>query len=237
MASQKTSYTRIVCIISSASYCRNSCRTGLGKAFSESALFAEIVVDAGKYYAYSQYMVEESVFGGSSFRDRFIELFKVPRIRRASYGAALVMMAQQFSGMGIMSFYSSTVFSQAGSGTLATLMASWGFGLVNFIFAFPAIWTIDTFGRRNLLLLTFPNMAWCLIAGGFCFFIPGTSGARLPLIAFFVYLFTAFYSPGECRHRRAKYSSTAYHCSNKTPNRNWSGPKCLCSRMFPSFTP
>lgn len=26
-------------------------------------------------------------------------------------------------------------------------------------FAFPAIWTIDTFGRRNLLILFFPVMA------------------------------------------------------------------------------
>jgi hypothetical protein len=31
-------------------------------------------------------------------------------------------------------------------------------GLVNFVFAWPAIWTIDTFGRRTLLLFTFPQM-------------------------------------------------------------------------------
>lgn len=33
---------------------------------------------------------------------------------------------------------------------------------INFLFAFPAVYTIDTFGRRNLLLFTFPNMAWSL---------------------------------------------------------------------------
>lgn len=76
-------------------------------------------------------------------------------------------------------------------------MATFGFGLVNFVFAWPAVWTIDTFGRRGLLLFTFPNMFWTLLAGGFCFYIPQENKAHLGMIAFFVYLFAAFYSPGE----------------------------------------
>ncbi|KAL8746250.1 MAG: hypothetical protein Q9190_001706 [Brigantiaea leucoxantha] len=40
-------------------------------------------------------------------------------------------------------------------------------------------------------------MAWTLLAAGFCFLIPESSSARLGLITFFVYLFAAFYSPGE----------------------------------------
>jgi len=68
---------------------------------------------------------------------------------------------------------------------------------VNFVFAWPAVWTIDTFGRRGLLLFTFPNMCWTLLAAGFCFWIPESSSAHLGLIALFIYLFDAFYSPGE----------------------------------------
>lgn len=52
-------------------------------------------------------------------------------------------------------------------------------------------------GRRNLLLFTFPNMAWSLLAAGLCFLIQVDNGARVALIAFFVFLFAAFYSPGE----------------------------------------
>lgn len=150
-----------------------------------------------QYYAYNQFIVEQEVFGGSSFLTRVKELFTIPRIRRATTSGAIVMMAQQFSGINIMAFYSSTIFAQAGYTPRQCLLASFGFGLVNFSFAFPAIWTIDTFGRRFLLLATFPNMAWCLIAGGLCFLMPESNAARLPLIAFFVYLFTAFYSPGK----------------------------------------
>lgn len=39
-------------------------------------------------------------------------------------------------------------------------------------------------------------MAWCLVVAGCCFLIPTGVSARVPLIALFVYIFTAFYSPG-----------------------------------------
>ena len=59
---------------------------------------------------------------------------------------------------------------------------------------------MDTFGRRNMLLFTFPNMAWCLLAAGLCFLLDTDNSARVPLIAFFVYLFSAFYGPGKYHH-------------------------------------
>ena len=47
-----------------------------------------------------------------------------------------------------------------------------------------------------------PAVAWTLLAAGLCFLIPknadGTSGPnRVGPIAFFIFLFAAFYSPGE----------------------------------------
>ena len=96
-----------------------------------------------------------------------------------------------------MSFYSSTIFSDAGADLLHSLLGSFGFGLVNFAFAWPAIWTIDTFGRRGLLLFTFPNMAWTLLVAGMCYFIPSSSKAHLGLVTFWIYIYDAFYSPGE----------------------------------------
>lgn len=40
-------------------------------------------------------------------------------------------------------------------------------------------------------------MFWPLLAAGFCFYLDDDSGARLPLIALFIYIFDAFYSPGQ----------------------------------------
>jgi MFS family permease len=47
-----------------------------------------------------------------------------------------------------------------------------GTGITNFLFAIPAIYTIDTFGRRNLLLTTFPLMGICLLWCGLSFQLP-----------------------------------------------------------------
>lgn len=96
----------------------------------------------------------------------------------------------------VIAFYSSTIFADAGASNIGALLASFGFGMVNFLFAWPAIWTIDTFGRRGLALFTFPNMFWSLLAAGMCFYIPGDGSARIGAIALFIYIFDAFYSPG-----------------------------------------
>ncbi|KAI1775391.1 hypothetical protein F4818DRAFT_441488 [Hypoxylon cercidicola] len=148
------------------------------------------------YYAHRQVMEERSAFAGTTLGRRIWDLVSVPRLRRATLASAWIVISQQFSGINVMAFYSSTIFSNAGYGTLSTLLASFGYGLVMFVFAFPALYTMDTFGRRNLLLVTFPNMAWCLLAAGLCFLMSPDNPARVPLIAFFIYLFTALYGPG-----------------------------------------
>jgi MFS family permease len=67
-----------------------------------------------------------------------------------------------------------------------------GTGITNWLFAIPAIYTIDTFGRRNLLLTTFPLMGICLLWCGLSFYLPnnpdGTpTQGRLASIAAAIY--------------------------------------------------
>lgn len=154
------------------------------------------------YFIHAQLEAEHAMIAASAvatngnFFTRFVELFTIPRVRRATWASGIVMIGQQMCGINIIAFYSSTVFSNAGANVTESLLASWGFGLINFLFAWPAVWTIDTYGRRALLLATFPNMCWTLLAAGFCFWIPESSSAHLGLIAFFIYLFDIAYSPG-----------------------------------------
>ena len=152
------------------------------------------------FYAHSQIAEEHHAFAGDRLSIRIIQLFSIPRLRRATMASAVCVISQQFSGINIMSFYSSTIFSEAGYGTKPTLLASWGFGFTMFVFAFPAVYTMDTWGRRNLLMFTFPLMAACLAIAGCCFLIDRDNGARVPLIALFVYIFTALYGPGMSKH-------------------------------------
>lgn len=148
------------------------------------------------YYAHRQVIEEKNAFGGKTLAKRIWELFAVPRLRRATVASSWIVISQQFSGINAMAFYSSTLFQEAGYSVRDSLLASMGFGLVMFVFAFPAVYTLDTFGRRNMLLVTFPNMAWCLLASGFCFLMDEGNSARVPLLALFTYLFGVVYGPG-----------------------------------------
>jgi MFS family permease len=80
--------------------------------------------------------------------------------------------------------------------------------------ALPAVYTIDTFGRRNLLLVTFPLMSMFLLMTGFALYVPKyispwcladdwcnswipEGSGRLAVVALGIYLFDCVYSPGE----------------------------------------
>lgn len=135
--------------------------------------------------------------GKTKKNSKLRELFTVRRNRNAVIASELVMFMQQFCGVNVIAYYSSEVFIEAGIPVVNALAASLGFGIINFLFAIPAIYTIDTFGRRNLLLVTFPLMSLCLLFTGFSFWIPKDSTAHIACIALGIYLFGVVYSPGE----------------------------------------
>ncbi|KAI9758167.1 MAG: hypothetical protein M4579_003141 [Chaenotheca gracillima] len=171
----------------------------------------------------------------SNYITRFIELFTIPRVRRATLASFTVMIAQQMCGINIIAFYSSTIFTLSGFGDQQSLAASVGFGLVNFVFAWPAVWTIDTFGRRNLLLFTFPQMAWSLLAAGLSNLIPESSKAHLGCVAFFVFLFGAFYSPGE-GPVPFTYSAEVFPLSHREVGMAWAVATCFFWSSILSIT-
>lgn len=145
------------------------------------------------FYIHTLLQVEEEI---SRNRNLLKEMINIPRNRRATIGSFIVMFMQQFCGVNAIAYYSSTIFQQSGFSNVQALLSSFGFGCVNFLFAIPAIYTIDTFGRRNLLLTTFPLMAIFMFLTGFAFFIKDVQG-RVALVSVGIYLFGVCYSPGE----------------------------------------
>ncbi|KAI5475537.1 hypothetical protein MNV49_001198 [Pseudohyphozyma bogoriensis] len=171
--------------------------------------------------------IEKTIIKGDNYVSRFFELFTIPRVRRATLASGIVMLAQQMCGINIIAFYSSTIFSDAGYSSRQALYSSLGFGAVNFLFAFPALWTIDTYGRRTLLLFTFPQMAWSLFAAGAAFYIPEDKGTtRIGIISLFIYIFAAFYSPGE-GPVPFTYSAEVFPLAQREHGMAWAVSTCL----------
>ncbi|KAJ5101257.1 MFS myo-inositol transporter [Penicillium alfredii] len=144
------------------------------------------------YYIHSALTSEEKLREGKNL---LRELFTVPRNRRGLQSAFFVMFMQQFCGVNAIMYYSSSMFRNAGFDLRTALITSLGCGITNWLFAIPAVYTIDTFGRRNLLLVTFPLMALFHLLTGFSFWIENNV-AKTACVATFIYLFMIVYSPG-----------------------------------------
>lgn len=70
-------------------------------------------------------------------------------------------------------------------------------------------------------------MAWTLLAAGFCFLIPSDVGtARIGAIALFIFLFAAFYSPGE-GPVPFTYSAEVFPLAQREQGMAWAVATCL----------
>ncbi|KAF2175792.1 MFS sugar transporter [Zopfia rhizophila CBS 207.26] len=128
----------------------------------------------------------------------FKEIISVKRNRRALTASVITMFMQQFCGVNVTAYYSSSILVERAHFTdRNALLISMGFGIINFLFALPAVWTIDSFGRRNLLLSTFPFMAFFQILMVIAFTLKTGSVAQNALVILGMYLFGVAYSPGE----------------------------------------
>ncbi|GAA5905297.1 hypothetical protein JCM5296_001435 [Sporobolomyces johnsonii] len=147
------------------------------------------------YYTAKLLEVEEEIQANAK-RSRAMQLIAEPRNRRAMLASTIVMFGQQFCGVNAIAYYSSNIFINTGTSTTTALLGSFGYGLLNWTFALPAFFTIDTFGRRSLLLFTFPFLAITLVIAGCGFLIKSNPQAQLGVVTTGIYLFTCFYSPG-----------------------------------------
>lgn len=57
--------------------------------------------------------------------------------RRAAVASGILMFMQQFCGINVIAYYSSTIFSASGFSDTSAFAASLGFGVLNFVFAGP----------------------------------------------------------------------------------------------------
>lgn len=214
--------------------------------------FSNIQATRDTYYTCVGVELEHQANKSKNTFTRFLELFTVPRNRRATLATWVVMFGQQFCGgtgtsfpqiqlmhtnsltVNIIAYYSTTIFISADYSNTSALLASMGTGILNWVFAVPALFTIDKWGRRSLLLLTFPFLAITLMWTGMSFFIENTT-TRVAMVTTGMYLFEVFYSPGE-GPVPFTYSAEAFPIHVRDIGMSWATATTWCFNFIISFT-
>ncbi|XP_051839127.1 solute carrier family 2, facilitated glucose transporter member 2 [Antechinus flavipes] len=91
-----------------------------------------------------------------------IQLFTMASYRQPILVALMLHMAQQFSGINAIFYYSTSIFSTAG--VEQPIYATIGVGVVNTIFTIIAVFLVERAGRRSLFLVGMIGMLVCAIA-------------------------------------------------------------------------
>ena len=113
-----------------------------------------------------------------------------------SFGALIIVIGvllsvfQQFVGINVVLYYASEIFRNMGSDTDTSLLQTIIVGAINLIFTVLAIYTVDRFGRKPLMIIGGIGMGICMFALGFAFYFN-----QLGLVALFAMLgYVAFFA-------------------------------------------
>jgi SP family arabinose:H+ symporter-like MFS transporter len=125
---------------------------------------------------------------------RFSELF-TGVYRRPLLLAVVLAMFQQFCGINAIMYYSTKIFSTAGTEAGAAFAASVWVGLINLVFTFVAIGLVDRAGRRPLLLIGTAVQAVALGLVGWMFHTAAAGAALLACVVVFIAAFAMAMGP------------------------------------------
>jgi MFS transporter, SP family, xylose:H+ symportor len=124
------------------------------------------------------------------------ESLKIKDAPWLSYGWLLISVGiflsvfQQFVGINVVLYYAPEIFKNMGSGTESSLLQTIIVGAVNLTFTVLAIFTVDKFGRKPLMIIGASGMAFSMIALGLSFYLDSIGIGAL----IFMLLYTASFA-------------------------------------------
>jgi len=118
-----------------------------------------------------------------------------------SYGALVIGIGlalsifQQFVGINVVLYYAPEIFKNMGLGTNAAMLQTIIVGAVNVIFTLVAIFTVDRFGRKPLMIVGALGMAFAMISLGFSFYSQQMGSTALIMMLIYVGCFSLSWGP------------------------------------------
>jgi len=112
---------------------------------------------------------------------RYSELFE-PRVLVILGLGIFLAVFQQWCGINVIFNYAGEIFTQAGfnmNDALTNIVAT---GVVNLVFVFVALFTVDRLGRKPLMLFGAAGLAVIYVAIGYCYHLKSAGGSVPPLL-------------------------------------------------------
>lgn len=107
--------------------------------------------------------------------DEIKESLKEKRAPWLSFGGLVIVIGillsvfQQFVGINVVFYYAGDIFRSMGAGNDSSLLQTIIVGVVNLVFTVLAIFTVDRFGRKPLMVIGAVAMGVSMVALGFSF--------------------------------------------------------------------
>ncbi len=119
-----------------------------------------------------------------------------PKMRIALMIGLLLPFFFQLSGITTVMYYAPAIFEKAGFKSESAMGSASVIGFFNMIFTIVAIWKIDKWGRKPLLVWGFAGLSIVLMLIGCLFFFHTGANLLLGSFIFYIVIFAATLGPG-----------------------------------------
>lgn len=119
-----------------------------------------------------------------------------PWLRPALVVGLGLAVFQQITGINAVIYYAPTILESTGLGSVASILATVGIGVINVVMTVVAIMLVDRVGRRRLLLVGVGGMVATLAVLGTVFYLPGLEGGLGIIATISLMLFVSFFAIG-----------------------------------------
>jgi SP family arabinose:H+ symporter-like MFS transporter len=134
-----------------------------------------------KYADHAIEDIKKTLAGEEIAHVNFRDLFE-PKLRRIVMLGVFLAVLQQWCGINVIFNYAQEVFAAAGYGVSGIMFNIVITGIVNLLFTFVAIYTVDRFGRRILMLIGAGGLAGIYAILGAGYYLQSTGIHMLVLV-------------------------------------------------------
>lgn len=138
-------------------------------------------VGGAEYAAFEVKDIKQTLAGGEIARVNFKDLLE-PKLTKIVLLGVFLAVFQQWCGINVIFNYAQEVFAAAGYGVSAIMFSIVITGIVNVIFTFVAIHTVDRLGRRILMLIGAGGLAGIYAILGLGYYLHSTGVHMLILV-------------------------------------------------------